>query len=67
MKAFFREIYGVGILFFYYMKWLIVLGLPLLYFGLDYKSNMVMNILWVVSLGLIVKDFVYLVILKRKY
>ena len=67
MKAFFREIYGVGILFFYYMKWLIVLGLPLLYFGLDYKSNMVMNILWVISLGLIVKDFVYLVVLKRKY
>ena len=67
MKAFFREIYGVGILFFYYMKWLIVLGLPLLYFGLDYKSNMVMNILWVISLGLIVKDFIYLVVLKRKY
>jgi len=67
MKQFFKEIYGVGIIFFYYMKWLIVLGLPLLYFGLDYKSNMVMNVLWVISFGLIVKDFVWLVVLKRKY
>jgi len=67
MKQFFKEIYGVGIIFFYYMKWLIVLGLPLLYFGLDYKSNTVMNVLWVISFGLIVKDFVYLVVLKKKY
>jgi len=67
MKAFFKEIYGVGIIFFYYMKWLIVIGLPLLYFGLDYKSNTIMNILWIISCGLIVKDFVYLVVLKRKY
>jgi len=67
MKAFFREIYGVGIIFFYYMKWLILIGLPILYFGLEYKSNMVMNILWFYSLALVIKDFVYLVILKKKY
>ena len=67
MKKALKDIYGVGIIFFYYMKWLIVIGLPLLYFGLDYKSNMVMNILWVYSFGLIVKDFIFLFILKRKY
>jgi len=67
MKAFFKELYGVGIIFFYYMKWLILIGLPILYFGLDYKSNTVMNVLWVYSFILVVKDFVYLVILKKRY
>ena len=67
MKEVFKTIYGVGILFFYYMKWIIVIGLPILYFGLDYSSNLTMNILWFYSLGLIVKDFVYLVILKKRY
>ena len=67
MKKFLKDIYGVGIIFFYYMKWLIVIGLPLLYFGLDYKSNTVMNVLWVYSMVLIIKDFVYLTLLKRKY
>jgi len=67
MKAFLKEIYGVGIIFFYYMKWLILIGLPILYFGLDYKSNTVMNILWGYSFILVIKDFIYLVILKKKY
>jgi len=67
MKDFFKEIYGVGIIFFYYMKWLILIGLPILYFGLEYDTNITMNILWWYSLALVVKDFVYLVILKRKY
>jgi len=67
MRAFFKELYGVGVIFFYYIKWLIVLGLPLLYFGLDYDSNLVMNILWWYSFGLIVKDFIYLVVLKKRY
>jgi hypothetical protein len=67
MKKFLNDIYGVGIIFFYYVKWLIVLGLPLLYFGLDYQSNIIMNLLWFYSMGLIIKDFVYLAILKKKY
>ena len=67
MKKVLKDMYGVGIIFFYYMKWLIVIGLPLLYFGLDYKSNTVMNILWLYSVTLIFKDFIFLVILKRKY
>jgi len=64
---FLKELYGVGIIFFYYLKWPILIGLPILYFGLDYKSNLVMNILWGYSLLLVIKDFIYLVILKRKY
>ena len=67
MMKFLKEIYGVGIIFFYYIKWPILIGLPILYFGLDYKSNLVMNILWGYSLILVLKDFIYLVILKKKY
>jgi len=67
MKKFFKDIYGVGIIFFYYMKWLIVIGWPLLYFGLDYNPNMIMNLLWVYSFGLILKDFIYIVIFRKKY
>jgi len=67
MKKILKDIYGVGIIFFYYMKWLIVIGLPLLYFGLDYKSNTIMNILWVYSFLLILKDFIYIIIFRKKY
>jgi len=67
VKSFFRELYGVGIIFFYYLKWPIALGLPLLYFGLDYDRNMVMNLLWLYSVGLIIKDIIYLYVLKKKY
>jgi hypothetical protein len=67
MKKFLKDMYGVGILFFYYMKWLIVIGLPLLYFGLDYTSNTIMNILWGFSMLLIIKDIIYLIILRKKY
>jgi len=64
---FLKELYGVGIIFFYYIKWPILIGLPLLYFGLDYKSNLVMNILWGYCFVLVLKDFIYLVVLKKKY
>jgi accessory gene regulator protein AgrB len=67
MKKFLKDMYGVGIIFFYYMKWLIVIGVALLYFGLDYKFNIIMAILWLFSLALIIKDFIYLVVLKKKY
>ncbi len=67
MMDFLKEIYGVGIIFFYYVKWFILIGLPILYFGLDYKSNLIMNILWGYSFVLVVKDFIYLVVLKKKY
>ncbi len=57
-KAFMRHLYGAGILFFYYLKWPIVLGLPVLYFYLGYKRNIWLDILWIYCFGLIIKDFV---------
>ena len=66
MEKLFREIYGTGIIFFYYIKWLIVIGLPILYYGLDYKHNTIMDVLWFYCLFLIFKDFIMIVILKKK-
>ncbi len=57
MKSFFRELYGAGIIFFYYIKYPIVIGLPILYYGLDYSHNKIMDILWIYSFLLIIKDF----------
>jgi len=64
---FLKEIYGVGILFFYYMKYLILFGWPLLRYGLDYKDNIIIDVLWVYCLLLMIKDLVYKFILKKSY
>jgi hypothetical protein len=59
-----KEFYGVGILFFYFLKWPYVLGLPLLYnHGL--AQNIILNVLYVYCLFLILKDF-YMFYVKRK-
>ena len=62
-----KDLYGAGILFFYYVKWIIALGVPVLYYVLDYKDNIIMDILWVWCIILIIKDFVYKFILKKSY
>ncbi len=67
MQKFFRELYGTGIIFFYYIKWLVFIGLPILYYGLDYKHNTVMDVLWVYCFVLIAKDFIVRVVFKKKY
>ncbi|SFV60950.1 hypothetical protein MNB_SV-12-1172 [hydrothermal vent metagenome] len=67
MKHLFKELYGAGIIFFYYIKWFIFIGLPILYYGLDYKQNVIMDILWVYCFALITKDFIMRVVLKKKY
>lgn len=67
MQKFFKELYGTGIIFFYYVKWLIFIGLPILYYGLDYKQNIIMDVLWVYCFALITKDFIMRVVLKEKY
>ncbi len=67
MKHFFKELYGAGIIFFYYVKWFIFIGLPILYYGLDYKQNSIMDLLWVYSFALITKDFIMIFVLKKKY
>lgn len=52
-----KELYGSAILFFYFLKWPIVIGLPLLYWqGLH--NNWILNILWLFCLALIIKDLI---------
>ena len=63
----FKEIYGVGILFFYYMKYIILIGWPILLFGLDYKPNIIMDLLWVYCLALMTKDLIHRFVFKKRY
>ncbi|WP_415406543.1 hypothetical protein ACLHDG_12325 [Sulfurovum sp. CS9] len=65
--SFFKEIYGVGILFFYYMKYIILIGWPLLLYGLEYKPNIIMDLLWVYCLALMTKDLIHKFIFKKRY
>ena len=67
MKQILKEIYGTGILFFYYMKYIILFGWPMLRYGLDYKPNVIIDILWVYCLLLMIKDIIYKFVLKKSY
>ncbi len=67
MLSILKELYGTGILFFYYMKYIILIGWPLLRFGLEYKDNIIIDVLWVFCLLLMIKDIVYKFVLKRSY
>ncbi|MBW6488737.1 hypothetical protein [Sulfurimonas sp.] len=59
MKKILRELYGSGILFFYFFKWPYFLIFPYLYNnGLD--NNYLLNILWFFTAGLIFKDFYHM-------
>lgn len=51
-----KELYGVGILFFYFFKWPFIFGLPTLY-NIGLEENIILNILWLYCLFLIFKDF----------
>ncbi len=67
MKTVLREIYGAGIIFFYYFKWPMVIGYPALIYGAGYPRYWVMDILWIYCVALIIKDFIYKFILKKSY
>ena len=67
MLSVLKDLYGAAILFFYYVKWFIAIGIPVLYLQLDYKRNIVMDILWVICIILIIKDFIYKFILKKSH
>jgi len=67
MRRIFKELYGVGILFFYYMKFVILFGWPFLRYVLEYRDNIIMNVLWVFCLFLFIKDLVDRFILKKDY
>ncbi len=67
MEKVWKDLYGSGVLFFYFMKWVIFLGLPILYFVLDFKTNIILDLLWIYSFALITKDFIMRFVLKKKY
>ena len=59
MSKFTKEIYGAGILFFYYTKYIILFGWPLLRFKMDYHDNIIIDVLWGLCLALFLNDIVY--------
>lgn len=59
-----KELYGSGILFFYFFKWPIAIGLPLLY-AQGLQSNWVLDILWLFCITFILKD-IWGMIKKRR-
>ncbi|MFT7823470.1 MAG: hypothetical protein ABXS92_01790 [Sulfurimonas sp.] len=61
MPKLFKELYGAGILFFYYMKYIILAGWPILYFDLEYQENILLDILWLFCLGMAVKDILFVI------
>jgi len=67
VKHILKELYGAGVMFFYFIKWFVFIGLPILYYGLDYKENIIMDVLWVYCFALITKDFIMIVVLKKRY
>ena len=62
-----RHLYGAGILLFYYAKWPILVGWPLLRLYLDYPDNWIIDLLWLWCLVLVIKDFIYRFVLKKRY
>jgi hypothetical protein len=64
---FFKELYGAGILFFYYIKYFVLIGYPILLYGLDYKPNFMIDLLWVYCFALFTKDMIFKFVLKKTY
>jgi len=56
MKRTLKELYGVGILFFYFFKWPFFLGFPYLYMN-GLNQNFILDGLWFLTVFLILKDF----------
>ncbi|MEA2098655.1 MAG: hypothetical protein U9P72_00835 [Campylobacterota bacterium] len=56
MKRTLNELYGVGILFFYFFKWPYFLGFPYLYMN-GLNQNFLLDGLWFLTIFLILKDF----------
>jgi len=60
MKKTLKELYGVGILFFYFFKWPFFLGFIYMYSN-GLEQNYILIALWFYSLLLIIKDFYTLI------
>jgi len=60
MKKVLKELYGVGILFFYFFKWPFFFGFIYMYNN-GLSQNYILITLWFYSLLLIIKDFYTLI------
>jgi len=54
-----NTIYGTLIFFFYFVKYPVVIFLPIAYMQLDYPNSITMNILAFISVCLIIKDWFF--------
>ena len=59
-----KELYGVGILFFYFLKWPIAIGYPYL-LSHSFHHNIILDVLWIYCIFLILKDL-YMYSKKKK-
>jgi len=54
-----NKLYGSLIMFFYFVKYPVVILLPIIYLGFDYPPNIILDSLWIISAILIFKDRLY--------
>ncbi len=54
-----NKLYGTMIIFFYFIKYPLVIGLPIFYLYFEIQNNWILNILWLVSVTLISKDWFF--------
>ncbi len=66
MKKTLLDLYGTWILFFHYLKWPMVVGLPILYLEMDYERNIIMDVLWVYCLYLVIISLYQRFIVKKR-
>jgi hypothetical protein len=64
MNRVFKDLQGSWILFFHYMKYPILVSLPLLYLEMGYKRDTVMDIIWLYCLYLVL-DSLYQRFVKK--
>jgi len=53
------KLYGTIIIFFYFIKYPIIIFLPIIYIVFDYPANIILDSLWLISGILILKDRLY--------
>jgi len=53
-----KKLYGSLYFFFYFIKYPVAIFLPVAYLVLEYPNNWLMNMLWIICVGLIIKDLI---------
>ena len=48
-------------------KYIIFIGVPILYYVVKYPENIIIDIAWVYAFAQLTKDFIMKVVLKEKY